>query len=70
MSNAPTTPQPDPDFLTVKEVADRLRQSTKTVRRRIKDRKLAAIKDARLLVPISEFYAYVDKLDRHPPGRR
>lgn len=69
----PSTPQSsndagiahDPDFLTVREVAKRLRCSDKTIRRRIASGRLRALRhDGRLLVPIADYWSYVDHLRR------
>lgn len=59
----------DPDFFTVQEVAERLRCSDKTIRRRIKARKLRATPhEGRLLVAIADYWSYVDRL-RRPRGQ-
>lgn len=69
----PSTPQTsnntgiahDPDFLTVREVAGRLRCSDKTIRRRIASGRLRAIRhDGRLLVAVADYWSYVDQLRR------
>jgi excisionase family DNA binding protein len=58
----------DPEFLTVQEVAERLRCSDKTIRRRIAARKLRATPhEGRLLIAIADYWSYVDRL-RRPRG--
>jgi|SRR6185437_10931576 len=55
----------DPEFLTLNEAAERLRCSSKTIRRRIKDGLIRATREGgRRLIAIEDFYVYTERLRR------
>jgi len=60
-------PKPDADCYTIEQVAAKRSCSTKTIRRRIKQKKLRATKDGGILrISHADYLAYVDKLKRPP----
>ncbi len=65
----PAAPNDQPEFLTIPEVANRLRQSVSTVRRRIASGELKSVKDARVLVATRDFYDYVERRRRRSKRR-
>lgn len=55
----------DPDFLTLKDAAARLRQSVKTLRRRIQKGAIRATREGgRNLIAVADYHAYVESLRR------
>jgi excisionase family DNA binding protein len=68
MSNAPDHPN---DLLTVNEVARRLRLAPRTVRKRIADGDLAAVRapgERLWRVPVSAYWEYAARLQRGGPA--
>ncbi len=64
MSKTPST-EKKPEFFSVAEVAERLKVSSKTIRRRIEAGRLKAIRDdGQWLIPPAEYFAYVESLPR------
>lgn len=62
---APSAAPPDPEFLTLKEAAARLRFSVKTLRRRIRAGVIRVTPEGgRQLIALDDFYAYVERLRR------
>lgn len=55
----------EPDFLTLKDAAARLRHSVKTLRRRIQKGAIRATREGgRNLIAVADYYAYVESLRR------
>ena len=55
----------DPDFLTLKDAAKRLRCSVKTMRRRIHSGLIRATPEGgRHLIAVEDFYGYLERLRR------
>lgn len=55
----------DPDFLTLEEVAERLKFSPRTMRRRIKAGLIRpTLEGGRHLIAVEDYYAYLERLRR------
>ncbi len=58
-----TSTRPTLDFLTITEVAERLRSSVSTIRRRIDNGEIRATRHGRrVLVALGDYWTYVHKL--------
>lgn len=64
-SSAAAPTAPDPEFLTLKDAARRLRCSVKTMRRRIRSGLIRATPEGgRHLISVDDFYGYLERLRR------